>query len=96
MIYQVITIVAVVFAGLWAACRLTVVGFGLASAIVAAGIVLWTVGSGSDTEAPAVSFGFWLLFNASFLLGGIALNAFGGRLDQWRSRAISIKDAKSH
>jgi hypothetical protein len=96
MIYLLITIVAVVLAGLWAASRLTVVGFGAASAILAAGLVLGTLLARLDAELLIVGFGFWLLFNASFFIGGIALSAFGGRLGQWRSRPISIKDAKSH
>jgi hypothetical protein len=96
MIYQLITIVAVVLAGLWAAIRLTIVGFGVASAILAAGLVLWALLAGIDAEVLIVGFGFWLLFNASFFLGGIASSAFGGRLGQLRSRPISMKDAKSH
>lgn len=96
MIYQLITIVAVLLAGLWAASRLTVVGFGAASAILAAVVVLWTLLAGLNAEVLIVGLGFWLLFNASFFLGGIALSAFGGRLGQLRSRPISMKDAKSH
>ena len=85
MIYQLITIVAVVLAGLWSASRLTVVGFGVASAILVGGLVLWTLLAGMDAAVVLVGFGFvWLLFNASFFLGGIALSAFGGRLGQWR------------
>jgi len=96
MIYQLITIVAVVLAGLWAAIRLTFVGFGVASAMLAAMLVLWTLLAGIDAEVVIFGFGFWLLFNVSFFLGGIALSAFGRRLGQSRSRPISMKDAKSH
>ena len=95
MIYQLITIVAVVLAGLWAAFRLTIVGFGLASAILAAGLVLWTLSTRADSEVLIVGFGFWLLFNASFFVSGIALTGFGGDLGPAR-RPISMKDAKSH
>jgi hypothetical protein len=96
MIYQLITMIAVVFAGLWAAIRLTVVGFGVASATLAAGLVLWSLLVGIDAEVLIVGFGVWLLFNASFFLGGIGLSAFGGRLGLLRSRSLPIKEAKSH
>jgi len=96
MIYQLITIVAVVLAGLWSATRLTVVGFGVASTILAASLVLWTLLAGIDAKGLIIGFGLWLLFNVAFFLSGMALNAFGGRRGQWRSSAISMKDAKSH
>jgi pheromone shutdown protein TraB len=94
MTFELIIVVAVVLAGIGAAIRLTIVGFGVTSAILVAGLILWTLSAGID--AAVVGFGLWLLFNASFILSGVALAAFGGRLGQWRSRPISMKDAKGH
>jgi hypothetical protein len=92
MTFELIIAVAVVLAGIWAAIRLTIVGFGVASAIVAVGLFLWTLSTGIDAETAVVRFGLWLLFNASFILSGVALGVFGGRLGQWRSRPVSIEE----
>ena len=97
MIFGLITIVilllVLVLAGCWAATRLTIVGFGVTSAILAVALVLWTLLAGVEAELGFFGFGLWLVFNASFFLGGIALGAFRRRQDHWRTHPISIKDA---
>jgi hypothetical protein len=95
MTFELITIVAIGFAGAWAARRLTVVGFGVVSAALGLLLILWTLLAGADGEVGLFGVGVWLLFNVSYFLTGIIWAAFGGRLAQWRSRPISIKDAKS-
>lgn len=87
---------AMVLAGVFASRCLTIVGYGVVSAILAAVLVLWTLLAGLDVRVGIFGLGLWLLFNVSFLLGGIALDAFGGRLAQWRARPIPMKDAKSN
>lgn len=94
MIFELIAIVAIGCAGGWAATRLTVVGFGVVSAILAILLVAWALLT--DAEVGLFAIGVWLLFNVSYFLTGIVLGAFGGRLAQWRSRPISMKDAKSN
>lgn len=93
---EAIAIAVMVLAGICAAIRLTVVGFGVVSTILAAAFLLWTLLAGFDSEVGTFGIGLWLLFNVSFLLGGIALGAFGRRPARWQSRLISIKDAKSN
>jgi hypothetical protein len=90
------TIAVVVLVGVGAAIRLTVVGFGVVSAILAAVLVLWTLLAGVDAKVGLFGLGLWLLFNVSFFLGGIAFEAFGTRLALWRSRPLPMKDAKSN
>jgi hypothetical protein len=96
MTYLVITTIAVVAAGLWAAIRVTFVGFGVVSALLAVVLVSWVLLAGNKAETLVVGLGFWLLFNMTYLLGGIFSTALGGRLGHVRSRPISIKDANSH
>ena len=97
MVFGLITIfillLVLVLAGCWAATRLTVVGFGVTSAFLAAALVLWALFAGVEAELGFLGLGLWLVFNASFILGGIALGAFRRRQDHWRTDPISIKDA---
>ena len=88
-----ILLLVLVLAGCWAATRLTIVGFGVTSAMLAAALVLWALLAGVDVALGFLGFGLWLIFNASFILGGIALGAFRRRQDHWRTHPISIKDA---
>jgi hypothetical protein len=96
MIYQIMTAVVLVLAGLWAALRVTAVGFAMVSGILILGLGSWALLAGSNAESLVVGIGFWLLFNVTYVLGGIGSSALGGRLSHFRSRRIAMRNAKSH
>jgi hypothetical protein len=96
MTFETIALAAMLLAGGCAASRLTIVGVGVVSAILAAMLVMGTLLAGLDFKVGILGLGLWVLFNVSYFLSGVALGVFGGRLAHWRSRLISLKDAKSN